>query len=84
MKTPSTPTATAAASNAPGDGALEKSPLGFSRDLQGAKGGVENGRELDAEGGDFGERGPGVDLSLLRGALMMTSRGLYHEEVLNG
>lgn len=66
--------------NASGDGVPELSPLGITREVEG---GVENGGMFGSEG-DFGDRSPGVDLSLLRGALVMTSRALYHEEVLNG
>lgn len=80
MKTPTTMGTPSGAKNASGDGVPELSPLGITREVEG---GVENGGVLGS-GGDFGERGPGVDLSLLRGALVMTSRALYHEEVLNG
>lgn len=46
----------------------------------------EMASELDGGGNEWGaeERGPGVDLSLLRGALMMASRALYHEEYSRG
>eukprot|EP00904_Undaria_pinnatifida_P012127 jgi/Undpi1/8044/HiC_scaffold_24.g10516.m1 len=46
----------------------------------GGAGGGE-GRREEEEGR---ERGPGVDLTLLRSALMMTSRAICHEEELNG
>lgn len=39
---------------------------------------------MDAGAGEEEERGAGVDLALLRGAVMMVSRSMGHEEWKNG
>lgn len=53
-------------------------PLEFPREVEDGGEGGEGGW------GEPGERGLGVNIALLRGAVLEASRALYHEEQLNG
>ena len=70
-----------------GDGEWGEIELEGARGVQG-EGGDEEGGVWEEEGADGGEdeeeRDPGVDLALLRGAVMMVSRAMRHEEWKNG